>query len=457
MKTSFTSIHRFRLASLLLLSAGALNAASNTNLERLIPFIDPYTVVIAELNLRDLDVAGSTAELAKLVPEPRQFLAEPLKQVERFLGPWHQEFRAAGGEKIYVLLSLAQLGTEQPVIIVAPLTRNADAERLKASLGIASPDWHPQVMHGCVVTAPDSLLRRLQAGAAPASVVRWQAAFDAAPEGLARVAMVPYAESDRVLTDLLPTLPPMLGGGPGSVVTRGFQWGALTVKLPPAGALALTIQSDSPESAVALRQVIERGFDALSEAREVKEHFPAWSNIRTLLIPQVASDRLECRLEFAQLAEVIRGLQPALDEARTKAYRIQMVNQLKQIGLGLIIQAGEQADRLPPHLVDILKYIGGDARLFLNPAEGQIVPPDFANLSREEKLAWIDSHTPFVYLRPGVSMKEIQSPMNAVLVYQRPTPGGDSRIGVLFADGHVDLVTPRQLQEILDNSGIRPQ
>ena len=444
---------------LLLFNAVTGMAASNAELERLKPFIDPYTVAVVQLDLDELDVAASTVALLELLPEWRDMLAQPIEQARGILEPWHQQFRKAGGERLYILLSLNWLSSPPPIVFVAPLTGNADPEQLKATFAMAGPGWQPRVMHGCVVTASEPVLRHLQTGATAGALDGWQAAFEAAPSGIARAVMVPYLESDRVIEDLLPMLPPMLGGGPGSVLTRGFQWAALTLKLPPAGALSLTIQSESAEAAVALRKIMEHGLNALGEVREVRQLIADWDKITALLLPNASGNRLQCRLEFVQLAEVIRGLQPAFDaaigEARSKAMRVQIVNQLKQIGLGLMLHAGDHGDRLPSHLADTLKFLGNNPRLLLLPDDSQVLPADFATQSREAQAAWIDAHTPFVYVRPGESLKELKAPMTTVLVYERPKPDDDSNVGVLFADGHVETLPPGKLRNLLNNSGLR--
>jgi prepilin-type processing-associated H-X9-DG protein len=88
----------------------------------------------------------------------------------------------------------------------------------------------------------------------------------------------------------------------------------------------------------------------------------------------------------------------------------------------------------------------------LHPGDAQVLPADFATQSREAQEAWIDEHTPFVYVRPGASLKELKAPMTTVLVYERPKPDDDSNVGVLFADGHVETLPPGQLRNLLDNS-----
>jgi hypothetical protein len=434
---------------LLLLHAAPAKAASNNDLEQLLPFLDPYTVGIAQLNLDDLDVSATARRLLELLPEPREFWAEPIAQAQQFLEPWHQQFRQAGGQRLYILLSLSWLRLEPPVVVVVPLTSTANAEGLKASLAMMSPGWQPEVMHGCVVTAPESILHRLRSELATVEPERWKTALATAEVEFARLVLVPYPESDRVLTGLLPTLPPMLGGGPGSILTRGLRWASLSLQLPPTGAITLTIQSDSPESATALGAVIENGLTALGQNPEVQQQIVVWDDLLQLVRPVAVDDQLRRRLDLVQLSDLLRALQPPLEEARSKAAQIATVNRLKQIGLALRIYAVDHGDQFPPHMVDLLPSLV-DPRVFLNPHDSQAPPADLMTRPREAQMAWIDQQSPFVYVLPGAVLKEIHSPATTVAVYQQPQPGDDSTVGVTFVDGSVQLVTPERLKQLLD-------
>jgi prepilin-type processing-associated H-X9-DG protein len=354
---------------------------------------------------------------------------------------------------LYVIVSLAWLGSYPPVAIISPLDDGLDGNRLKSLFAKSNPGWHVEVRDRCVIAAPGFVVERLLQRAATGALERWKAAFENVPAGFAQVVALPYAQSERVLEDLMPRLPTALGGGPGSILVRGFRWGALSLKQPPEGALSATIQSESPESAMALRAVIENGLVMIGRCPEVQRGIAAWDDLQALLVPVVEGDRLRCELSPRQVAGLVRHLEPPLEKARNEAMQIRMVNQLKQIGLAVMIHANEQGDRLPPHLVDIIKFLG-DARLLMRRDDSQTPPSDFASLSRADQLSWIDRHSPFVYVLPGVSMKEIKSPQTTVLVYER---SDDSPVGVLFADGHVERVSIERLKELLEDSAVRPQ
>jgi hypothetical protein len=447
------TITRFGWICLLpLLALGNANAASSAQLDLLGPFLDPHTIAIIELNLDDLDVAAASTGLIEALPEPRQLWSGPIQQARGALEPWHREFRQAGGQRVYIVLSLSWLGTDVlPAAIVAPLTRNADPDRLRAALATVTPHWQARVLHGCVVSAPNYVLPNLETGGAPpATLTRWQAAFDGAPPGIARLLLVPYAESGRVLEDVLPTLPKMLGGGPGTILSRGIHWGAVSLRLPPRTGLSLLIQSESSDAALELRRVIEHGLTAVGEMPVVRRDLPVWPEIQRVLMPVAAGARLERELDLSEVVQLAQALQLPLEQARARAQRVATINQLKQIGLALLIHANDHGDRLALHFADILPYLG-DPRVLLRPGDSRVPPSDLAAQPRDARVRWIDEHSPFVYVRPGALLKEIRSPASTVMVHERFEPGKTEPVGVLFVDGSVHMVPPDRLGELLNN------
>ena len=434
----------------LMLSLAAVKAASPAGLEALEPFLDPHTVVLGHFDLEGADVAASLTEFIELVPESRDFWEEPMGQLRAIMESWQKEFIEAGGRRMYVMVSLAWLGADPPVATISPLTDGRDGEPLKLLFAKSNPGWQVEIRNRCVIAAPEFVMRHLQQPAAPGALGRWQAAFETVPAGFAQVVALPYAQSARVLEDLMPRLPSALGGGPGSILGRGFRWGALSLNPPPEGALSAMIQSESPESAMALREVIKNAWVMIGRNPEVQQRIAAWDELQALLVPMVKGDQLRCELSLKEVARLVRLAEPPLEEARVRALQIRVVNQLKQIGLGMMMYANEHGDRLPPHLVDIVKFLG-DARLLMGPDDRQTPPSDFASLSRADQMSWIDRHSPFVYALPGVLLKEIRSPQTTVLVYER---SDDSPAGVAFADGHVESVSIERLGELLQDSQV---
>ncbi len=60
------------------------------------------------------------------------------------------------------------------------------------------------------------------------------AAFEAAGDTAAQVILIPPADTQRVVEELMPQLPKELGGGPSSVLTRGIRWAAVGIDVSAA-------------------------------------------------------------------------------------------------------------------------------------------------------------------------------------------------------------------------------
>src|SRR5207248_1413895 len=70
-------------------------------------------------------------------------------------------------------------------------------------------------------------------------------------------AVIPPPDMRRALEELLPTLPPQLGGGPTATLTRGVRWASLAVRPPPEPSLRLVIGSQDARAAADLLGVID--------------------------------------------------------------------------------------------------------------------------------------------------------------------------------------------------------
>jgi hypothetical protein len=417
------------------------------------PLLDPYTVVVGRMDLSVVDPTAIESAIYDVIPGDNDAMRGAVHQARLGAEDWLQAFREAGGRELYIVVSLADLGTEPPVFTAVPLAPDSQPEALEAMARIfgSGPDPSTQVLHECVVSASTRILQRLEAheGSLPRHL---ESAFAAMPPGVLQVALLPYEGSDRVIEDLMPRLPSVVGGGASSVLTRGVLWGLVKVKAPPAGELELRVQSRTPEDAQALRQVVVSGLNALGHAKQVQHHIPDWSELQEALTPTVDGDGLGLRVNQADLVRwVTTVVAPALQKARQDASQIHLMNNLKQIALVVIMYSSDHDNTLPEHLADTLPYLGS-AEVLLLPNDSTRPPADLKDRTRDEQAAWLDAHSPFVYRLGGLKMSEIQSPARDVLVFQKPETASPAAIGVAFADGHAEIVTREALDDLLKNA-----
>jgi hypothetical protein len=153
-----------------------------------------------------------------------------------------------------------------------------------------------------------------------------------------------------VVNEMMPRLPQELGGGPGTLLTRGIRWSAAGLDTNPKLALRLVVQSEDAASAHALADVTGRGLQWLSKQDEFRQIVPKVEELIPVLIPKVVGDRLALTLDESApvVASALAGM---VGNVRTSAAQAQAANNLKQIALAMHNHAGAYRDNLPAHAI----------------------------------------------------------------------------------------------------------
>ncbi|HRZ36139.1 MAG TPA: magnesium transporter [Candidatus Paceibacterota bacterium] len=115
---------------------------------------------------------------------------------------------------------------------------------------------------------------------------------------------------------------------------------------------------------------------------------------------------------FCFLAILAGMLLPALSKAKSKAQRINSLNNLKQIGLAARLYAGDNQERMPDSFEAMRNELGTD-KVLIDPETGQR----------------------YTYVGAGKS----EADPNAIIAYSPERPGG--RREVVFADGSVQIMS----------------
>ncbi|MBN4074087.1 DUF4190 domain-containing protein [bacterium AH-315-E10] len=131
---------------------------------------------------------------------------------------------------------------------------------------------------------------------------------------------------------------------------------------------------------------------------------------------------------------------PVLSSARDKARQINDANNLKQIGLGLIMSAGDKQGQFPDSTADLIDddyMILG--KIWICPASQTPIPTS-ANQVRD------GSGTDYVYLGKGAS-DDMQDAYLTVLMHTKPDLFVRPWMNFLFVDGHVEGLPVSSLEE----------
>jgi hypothetical protein len=333
-------------------AAAAEKFDAEARAKAVVPFLDELTFAVVHLDLSRIDVNALAAkdylfELSGLGPEE---IEEPKRELRTSLAA----FTKAGGKDLYWVFSLADL-PNAPFVVV-PLPAGADPQVLRREME------HNKLFLGqrfetvgrAIVGGQEDTLKRVRSlkptlrpklSSVPGvegPAIAWSEefpprpelakAFAAAGDTTAQIVVLPTADMRRTFEEIVPTLPPELGGGPSKPFTRGFQWGVLGVDAPPKMGLRLMIQSPSPKAAKGLQDLLAGIFKGIGQQKEVRQALPEFDKVAALFTPKVVDDRLILSLDDRQLTTV---LQPLLVRVRADAARTRSSNNLRQLVLAL--------------------------------------------------------------------------------------------------------------------------
>lgn len=397
--------------------------------------------------------------LATPAPDPDQ---DPLDLFARFaetqrpLRPFLEKIRAAGVGEFYVVCDLADLGPDGLFFLVAPALPGSNPNAVQALLAEAFKKnalfngFEVARLRGAMVAGSPNVLKRLR-GAPGGSGADWEARFKEIRSGLLQVQLLPYDGWQRVVEELMPTLPDSVGGGPSTAMTRGLKWASLSLEVPPEPALRLEIQSESPADAQALLTMLLAGLDTLATNEDVTKHIADYEQLATALTPTVDGSSLVISLDAERIRAITEGaLATAVADRRDMALRTRSMVRLREVGVGFLMYAWDHEGATPTNFAQILPYL---EQQHPTASSSEVpLPDDVAERHKEQTRRRLDELADYVYVSPGKLVKDIAAPARTVIAYEKPGTNrdGDS-VNALFADGHVErLGSPEELQALLD-------
>ena len=340
------------------------------------PFIDEQVFAVARVDVSRIEADPLFALLANLVPAAEG--AADRQQARTSLGELLAKLSKAGAKDVYFVVGLADVTlfgerAAPPVFAIVPLAARADVKVLSeifAKLGGAT-----ERLDGVLYAGSRTTLERLQKKMTPDDRPALAGAFAAAGDTAVQALFIPPRHWQRVIEEMMPTLPAAIGGGPSSVFTHGVRWAAVGVDPPPQFSLKLVIQSQDADAAKALRQKWDELARIIGQDEEVRRLAPNFAAVQEILTPKVEGDRLVLAPgQKPVLAALVSAMQPPLEKARRAARRVASANDLRQIATAMFMYAEGHQQRLPaPAIQDaqgkpllswrvaLLPYLGQDS------------------------------------------------------------------------------------------------
>ncbi|MBN2477647.1 MAG: DUF1559 domain-containing protein [Pirellulales bacterium] len=294
------------------------------------PFLDEQTFLVVRLDVAKIDPVKLIDRLVATVPE----LKPQRTMMSLTVGTAHAALLQTGAKQSYAVFSVEEFDFHRepmPSIIIPMQGVN---EEMLSLLFSQTPFEVKQRLGDVFFAGYRSALERLKQ-MTPDERPGLAAAFKAAGDTAAQALFLPPKYTARVIEEMMPELP--LNGGPSTILTHGCRWAALGVGAPPKLSARLTVQSEDPEAAAALRRVWHGGLRELGEEKEVRRVLGDFEPLVKLFTPAIEGDRLVLELsdENGGVEQLIGALKTPLQEVRAEAQRSMSMNNLKQFALSL--------------------------------------------------------------------------------------------------------------------------
>lgn len=285
-------------------------------------FIDNNTVLVARANIEKLDLKKYFQLMQGFVPNEKE-----VEQVREQVLAFQAKFLKTGAREIFVIMSLPDINSRPEIFFLVPLPQGADVDALHKLAGLL-PGGFVLKKDNVLVVADGMDQQRLE-NFRPQARPEFAKAMAALAGQPVQAAFVPSDALRQPLEKNVPQLPPELGGGDITLITRGIAWVAMGYDTATLSQ-KYVVQAKDPAAAKELSALANKALDALSKTREVKEFFPDFAKLRALLDLKVQEDRLTLALDERIVHETLKQ---AVGKVRSAAGRAQSQNNMRQLAL----------------------------------------------------------------------------------------------------------------------------
>jgi prepilin-type processing-associated H-X9-DG protein len=192
-----------------------------------------------------MDHLAGLSALKQFDPDYRELLGTLADRMVAMSG----QFKKAGGKTIWAVGGIDAEDPLPTVRLIVPLSPGSDAEALSRLLSDGNVMEVEREKDALIARPRGSSHVRPSPNPRP-DLAAELAAVENTPLG---IAIAPPADGRRVLESMLPPLP---GGQPATVLTRGILRASIAIDLPPEAVAHLILRSEDNASAQALEQLI---------------------------------------------------------------------------------------------------------------------------------------------------------------------------------------------------------
>jgi hypothetical protein len=396
------------------------------------PYIDNNTVAVGRFDLtrpnNDEPAAALSVVTAILGMKPTLYPRDT-KRLFTALGE-------SGVKDAYGVISFAEPANSLCFVVPSPGQTNAKAIAEMFGLASVFPDTYAAQVGSDLVIGTEAACKRY-AKLKPVARPEVAKAFAAVNEMTGQICLMLSPDARRAFEEIVPTLPPEVGGGSITLLTRGVQWIAIGFDGPPKRSLHAVLQVTDEAAAARLKAWLETAITKLAQNPETKNALQDFDKLAAALMPaavgdKAVGDKVVVKLNHEQMTALIK---PLIDRTQLATDRTLELANLSKIGLAMHFyhdnnkafptpaNYDKQGKPLLSWRVHVLPYLG------------------LEKLYKEFKLdeAWDSPHNkelvakiPPIYRHPlGVGVSEGKTPLLVPVGESTMFPGGK---GVTFRD-----------------------
>jgi hypothetical protein len=290
--------------------------------------LDDQSFGVAHFDLGRADADELVALFAGVAPSLMDPLSDfSVKNVKDIFG----KLRKLGAKELYAVYSFAD-GGKQPVFAI-PLVADAQAKGMIDLLTeiVYIDDLHAEKIGNLLVFGTKAACQRsreIKPGPRP----ELAKAFAAAGDKTAQLLLVPTPLARRAFEEIIPILPPEIGGGPSTVLTHNVDWIAIGANGTPNMAIRAVVHTFDEPKANAVAGWLTQTLKKLGQVSEVKKLWPNFDEITTAVKLSQSRDRVVLELNNPQATAL---LTPLADTGRGTAQLKKAMGSLKRLGLSM--------------------------------------------------------------------------------------------------------------------------
>ncbi|WP_020468113.1 DUF1559 family PulG-like putative transporter [Zavarzinella formosa] len=303
--------------------------------EKVLPFLDEQTLVVARLDLSRVQLDPFIGLVAVLNEGGNEEMADAVKTAKA----WLAEFARKGGRDVFITYGASDFPNVPCLLIPigeSPEQRKDLGELMKLPFG-EDDEVLIEKLHGCMAVGKKNAITVLKARKAVKRPDLLEA-LEAGKDEPLQIAIAFTEDAKKIHEQVAPLLPDELGGGSITKFTRGLKWTSLSVGPAPSFLVRWTVMASNPEALkeIGSTQELIRKQGANLITGNLPESVAAQQRLKIekgLASISSKTDGLK-HIDEWELGEVLKEFKKELPPAPAVG-RMQSVNNLKQLMLAL--------------------------------------------------------------------------------------------------------------------------